>query len=68
MATNKEIALAFVDEYLSTDPEFLSVAEFMDDTYPSDYGEEVLYSTVYDEVSTIMGMVRDRLDLITEGY
>lgn len=66
MATNKQIALAFLGEYIDRDPEFLDVVEFADEQYPSDEDEDVLYGEVYDMVLDYLTMVRDRLEMITE--
>lgn len=66
MATNKQIALAFVEEYIDRDPDFLDVVEFTDEQWPSDEDEDVLYGQVYDEVIYYLGMIRDRLEMITE--
>lgn len=66
MATSKQIALAFVEDYIDRDPAFLDVVDFTEDQYPGDESDNVLYGDVYDSVLDYLSLIRDRLEMLTE--
>jgi hypothetical protein len=61
MATNEQIAKAFVLEYLKREPEFMDVVEFVDENNPDWYEDETdLYNEIHDLVVAELDTIAQR--------